>query len=436
MNDELKKNILKSVLNKKDKLFLEIIFSAEYCAIYNFKNDKWEDVNVEGSLHLYQRKSNLQKALYVFNRKGRNDILLNIENGCSYCLQDSFVIFKDYHYNFTGIWFSKIEEAKNFCENIKIISNENKISTTDSECKLYCPDDVSIRDNHSFNSETFQSISCDNIYFDESNSSKNFCIYENSSDKNDVLESEKAQLAKLYNEIGKRKLHSKLYNTTKNEVVSVSASSRWLKRGNIRPRNEAVFCYIQDRNVFWGADGVCQHCGKSGKTVDHLVIRCDKMLGDDYTRRHNEVVRCLHLLLINRYKFKSSKRIRSHSVQEILDNEYAEIRVDTRIKNDVKIRNNRPDIFILDKKKNKITLIKVGITSQDSLQIVETEKLRKYDLLANELGLIYKCSVEIIPYVMTWDGIVTKYHKSYLKRLEIPMNVEAYIQSIVLKKTV
>ncbi|TBU20477.1 hypothetical protein CWI38_0065p0090 [Hamiltosporidium tvaerminnensis] len=152
--------------------------------------------------------------------------------------------------------------------------------------------------------------------------------------------------------------------------------------------------------------------------------------------RHNELVRCLHLLLLNKYKFKSSKRIWSHSVQEILDNEYAEIRVDTRIKTDVKIQNNRPDIFILDKKKNKITLIEVGITSQDLLQLVEIEKFRKYDLLANELGLIYKCSIEIIPYVMTWDGIVTKYHKSHLKRLEIPMNVEAYIQSIVLKKTV
>ncbi|TBU11766.1 hypothetical protein CWI38_1048p0010 [Hamiltosporidium tvaerminnensis] len=42
------------------------------------------------------------------------------------------------------------------------------------------------------------------------------------------------------------------------------------------------------------------------------------------------------------------------------------------------------------------------------------------------LGLIYKCSVEIIPYVMTWDGI----------KLQIPMNVEAYIQSILPKKTV
>ncbi|TBU11212.1 hypothetical protein CWI38_1319p0010 [Hamiltosporidium tvaerminnensis] len=232
---------------------------------------------------------------------------------------------------------------------------------------------------------------------------------------------EEAQLAKLYNEIEKRKLHSKLYNARKNELVSVSDSSRWLKRGNIRPRNEAV-------NVFWGADGVCQHCGKSGKTVDHLATRCEKMLGHDYTRRHNEVVRCLNLLLLNRYKFKSLKRIRSHS--------YPEIRVDIRIKTDVKIRNNRPDIFILDKKKNKITLIEVGITSQDSLQIVETEKLRKYDLLDNEVGLIYKCSVEIIPYVMTWDGIVTKYHKSHLKSREIPMIVQAGIQFIVLKKPV
>ncbi|TBT98969.1 hypothetical protein CWI39_2197p0030, partial [Hamiltosporidium magnivora] len=75
--------------------------------------------------------------------------------------------------------------------------------------------------------------------------------------------------------------------------------------------------------------------------------------------------------------------------------------------------------YFLDMKKNNISVIEVGITSQDSLQIVETEKLRKYDLLANELGLIYRCCVEIIPYVMTWDGIVTKYHKSHLKRLEI-----------------
>ncbi|TBU17601.1 hypothetical protein CWI38_0286p0040 [Hamiltosporidium tvaerminnensis] len=64
---------------------------------------------------------------------------------------------------------------------------------------------------------------------------------------------DEAQLANLYNEIEKRKLHSKLYNARNNELVSVNDSSRWLKKGSVRPRNEAVFCYIQDRNVFWGA---------------------------------------------------------------------------------------------------------------------------------------------------------------------------------------
>ncbi|TBU13019.1 hypothetical protein CWI38_0558p0020 [Hamiltosporidium tvaerminnensis] len=76
----------------------------------------------------------------------------------------------------------------------------------------------------------------------------------------------------------------------------------------------------------------------------------------------------------------------SHTVQEIFDNEYAEIRLDIRKK----------------------------------------PMSREYDLRANMLGPIYKCI----------DCVVAKYHMMYLKILQIPMNVEAYIQSIVLKKIV
>ncbi|KAI5169570.1 hypothetical protein PAEPH01_0822 [Pancytospora epiphaga] len=39
----------------------------------------------------------------------------------------------------------------------------------------------------------------------------------------------------------------------------------------------------------------CPHCKKCSKTVDHLATQCDRMLYHDYTRRHNEVVRCIHL---------------------------------------------------------------------------------------------------------------------------------------------
>ncbi|KAF7682525.1 hypothetical protein TCON_2250 [Astathelohania contejeani] len=78
--------------------------------------------------------------------------------------------------------------------------------------------------------------------------------------------------------------------------------------------------------------------------------------------------------------------------------------------------------------------VEVNITSQDILQIVEAEKKRKYELLANELGLLYKAKTKIILYVMTWGGVVTKYHRNYLKELNITPTIEAYIQSTVLKK--
>ena len=149
------------------------------------------------------------------------------------------------------------------------------------------------------------------------------------------------------------------------------------------------------------------------------------MVGRDYTRRHNEVVRCIHLHLCNKFNIKKSKKMRNHSVQEIVANEDVEIRVDTRIKTEVKIQNDRPDIFIYNKKKKEIMIIEIGITNQDLLNTVENEKMRKYDLLANELSLIYKCKVKIIPYVMTWDGIVSTYHKKYTEIIGIPYTTEA-----------
>ncbi|KAI5176648.1 hypothetical protein PAEPH01_2411 [Pancytospora epiphaga] len=62
---------------------------------------------------------------------------------------------------------------------------------------------------------------------------------------------------------------------------------------------------------------------------------------------------------------------------------------------------NRPDIFVLDKKRREITLIEAGITSQERLVTVETEKMHKYDILANKLGQEYGCRTCVILYVMT-----------------------------------
>lgn len=55
---------------------------------------------------------------------------------------------------------------------------------------------------------------------------------------------------------------------------------------------------------------------------------------------------------------------------------------------DVKVSHNKPNILVLDKKKKKIIIVEIDITNQNLLSLVKYEKLRKYNLLANEQNLI------------------------------------------------
>ena len=41
----------------------------------------------------------------------------------------------------------------------------------------------------------------------------------------------------------------------------------------------------------------------------------------------------------------------------------------------------------------------------------------------------------IIPVVMTWDGLVTRHFKRYMNQLQVSKRLQAYMQTVVLKKT-
>lgn len=45
------------------------------------------------------------------------------------------------------------------------------------------------------------------------------------------------------------------------------------------------------------------------------------------------------------------------------------------------------------------------------------------------------CKVITVPVVMTWDRLVTRHFKGYMKQLEDTDRLMAYMQSVVLKRT-
>jgi hypothetical protein len=189
--------------------------------------------------------------------------------------------------------------------------------------------------------------------------------------------------------------------------------------------------------VFFGNLAMkCRVCKEVDSTVDHMATRCSKMLHNDYIKRHDEVVKSIHLHLCEKYGFTKRRKIRAYKVYKEKENENAIIKTDVPLKTDITIVHNKPDIFVYDKKRNKITLIEVGITSQDNLEKVEIDKKRKYELLANELKNLYKCNVEVIPIVQTWDGYITNWGAYNRTILGLDQRIRAYIQSTVLNKTV
>ncbi|KAF9761184.1 hypothetical protein NGRA_2805 [Nosema granulosis] len=118
-----------------------------------------------------------------------------------------------------------------------------------------------------------------------------------------------AQKVRLYSDIKGKTYHSKLSRGQEHEIANVKASSTWPQKGNNQARSEGNYCFLQDRNVLFGQEGQCPHCRKHRKTVDHLATKCDRMLEHDYMRRHNEVVRCLHLLMAKKYEFTRSTKV-------------------------------------------------------------------------------------------------------------------------------
>ena len=231
-------------------------------------------------------------------------------------------------------------------------------------------------------------------------------------------------------------LHRKVLQTLGDPLVDTRESSSWLIHGNLSPQEEAAYCFLQDRNVFFMEPGaMCGYCGKERKTVDHMATHCTKLVDYEYTWRHDEVVRSIHLLYSNRFGIKKCAGRGAHKVEKVVENSRVCIKSDVHIRTDLKLTYDKPDIVVHDKVRNEITIVEVGITSIENLQEVEIAKGRKYGPLAGELKRIYGCSVRMIPFVMTWDGVVTTHHRRHMKDIGVPRNVEAYIQTVVLRKT-
>ncbi|KAK1938650.1 hypothetical protein X943_003136 [Babesia divergens] len=143
-------------------------------------------------------------------------------------------------------------------------------------------------------------------------------------------------------------------------------------------------------------------------------------------------------MLAKRIGIKRRGKIYEHKVEERIYCQNGDITFNKTIPTEKTVTHNKPDIVVTDKRKNTITLVEIGITSKERLTQVEIEKKHKYEPLTKQMSnekLNEATKFRIVPYVMTWDGLVTKYHNGYKTELGITDRMEAQIQRVCLQIT-
>ena len=140
------------------------------------------------------------------------------------------------------------------------------------------------------------------------------------------------QKQRRMNRINEKALHKIVFQND-DGYIDIRQSSLWLSKGNVSPQEEGMMCKLQDRNLFWKKNK-CPHCKRATATVDHLATHCGGLLNFDYKKRHNDVVRCIHMMFAKKYGITNQKRLKNYRVENVVSNERVRIKSDTPILTD------------------------------------------------------------------------------------------------------
>ncbi|CAH1108044.1 unnamed protein product [Psylliodes chrysocephalus] len=247
-----------------------------------------------------------------------------------------------------------------------------------------------------------------------------------------------------------KELHGRYHNILNNdENIDKTATLSWLTRGGIFPETEGFLCAIQDQIIptrsylkYIVKDGnikttKCRMCNKGHENVEHLISSCEVLAPREYTNRHNNVAKILHIEICYKLKVIDCKTpYYKYNPKNVAENNNFMVYWDREIQTDREVIHNRPDILIFDKQTKEITIIDISVPAPANIHKKEKEKIDKYLLLSEDMKETWQATcVRVIPIVIGATGEITKNLKRYLQVLDQPFGIHTELQKAAILGT-
>lgn len=246
-----------------------------------------------------------------------------------------------------------------------------------------------------------------------------------------------------------KQLHGRFYASLHMEEVDLSASNTYLTQGYLFPQTEGTIFAIQDQVVPTRnythhimkkqvESTKCRLCNGAEETVQHLSAGCSLLAGTQYLSRHDNMGKVIHqLLCLNRQLIHQFTPHHLYAPASILEDDHTKIYWDIPVTTDVSVEHNRPDMVVWYKREKTATIIDFAVPQDYNMMKTYGEKINKYVPLAWQMKDLWGLKkVNIIPLIMSVNGLVLKRTVTHLGELQLPQSTITWMQKAVILGTV
>jgi hypothetical protein len=225
-------------------------------------------------------------------------------------------------------------------------------------------------------------------------------------------------------------------------------STHWLEEGSLYGETEGFMIAIQDQVIatrnyqkfiekIESDTDICRVCNRESETIQHISSGCSLLSNTEYLHRHNLSAKIVHQFLAHKYNLITiTEPYYKYQPQPVLENNNFKIYWDRPVITDKTILANRPDLIIINKENKTAKLIDIAHPNDHNLNISFTNKISKYKDLAEEIKHMWHLnSIEIIPIVISVNGLIHQNQYKFTEKIEVPKFIIYKIQKSVILET-
>ena len=154
-----------------------------------------------------------------------------------------------------------------------------------------------------------------------------------------------------------------LYRRFKRLINNISHEKTWtwLRKGNFKRETESLLMAAQNNSIRTNhvkaridktqQNRKCRPCGDRDETINHTISECSKLVQKEYKTRHDRVGKVIHSEMCKKLKFDHTNKCYMHNTAPVLENNTHKLLWDTDIHTDHLISARRPDLIIINKKR-------------------------------------------------------------------------------------